>query len=232
MGQEYCFVLMPFRKELDDVYETIIKPAVNDLGLRCLRADEIDGAGNIIRNIIEHIYDAQIIIADLTYKNANVFYELGIAHAFGNNTIAIAQDIKENIPFDVSNYKVIEYTDSIRGAQRLTKELKKAISSIEVWSKRPSNPVQDFIPQEAREKISKAVFLEMEKKYKEISMKYENANRSLGEMEKSKLELSKLRDQNKELETYRNLFQKLFEDFLNIDEGSKKFKYSSQKDSK
>ena len=216
-NQEYCFVIMPFRPELDDVYKHIIKPAISELGLRCLRADEIDGAGSIIRDIIEHIYDAKVIIADLTSKNANVFYELGIAHALGNNTIAIAQNIEVDVPFDVINYKVIQYTDSIRGGKRLAKDLKRAISSLDTWSLKPSNPVQDFIPPEAKQKVSLADYEGLQKRLDEIAVKFEDAQQALSTFEKSKSEISLLRDQNKELETYRNLLQKLFQGSIGED---------------
>jgi len=78
MEQGFCFVIMPFKDEMKGVYEGAIKPAVESLGLECIRVDEIDGSGNVVRRIIERIHEAKAVIADLTGKSANVFYELGI----------------------------------------------------------------------------------------------------------------------------------------------------------
>jgi len=146
MEQGFCFVIMPFKDEMKGVYEGAIKPAVESLGLECIRVDEIDGSGNVVRRIIERIHEAKAVIADLTGKSANVFYELGIAHALGNNVIVLAQNVKEDVPFDVSNYKVIPYTDTITGGDRLKQAIRSALTTLDEWSKRPSNPVQDFLP--------------------------------------------------------------------------------------
>jgi hypothetical protein len=141
--EKLCFVIMPFREELKEVYEYGIKPAVIESGSRCIRADESISIGNITRDIIEHILQADVIVADLTGHNPNVFYELGVAHSVGNKTIMITQDI-ESIPFDISPYRIISYEQTIEGAQRLREQLLKEIHNIDSWSRRPTNPVQDF----------------------------------------------------------------------------------------
>jgi nucleoside 2-deoxyribosyltransferase len=147
--KKLCFIIMPFRKELEEVYSHGIKPAVEESGYRCVRAKEIIGAGNITRIIIEHILQADVVVADLTGQNPNVFYELGVAHSVGNKTIMITQDI-QSIPFDISSYRVVSYEQTIEGAHRLCEQLLKEIRNIDSWSRRPGNPVQDFgiqIPQ-------------------------------------------------------------------------------------
>jgi hypothetical protein len=141
--EKLCFVIMPFREELNEVYEYGIKPAVIESGYRCIRADESIGIGNITRVIIEHILQADVIVADLTGHNPNVFYELGVAHSVGNKTIMITQDI-ESIPFDISPYHIISYELTFKGAQRLREQLLKEIRNIDSWSRCPTNPVQDF----------------------------------------------------------------------------------------
>jgi hypothetical protein len=144
--EDYCFVIMPFDTDLDDVYTELLKPAVENLGLRCIRQDEVDKTGSIVRGIVESIAKAKMIIADLTYKNANVFYELGIANSLGNNTIVIAQNIKD-VPFDVSSYSVIVYANTIPGGRALTRNLESRIKNFANWGNKPNNPVQDFLPE-------------------------------------------------------------------------------------
>jgi hypothetical protein len=73
-----CFVMMPFAPKFDQVYETI-RQAIEgpELSLRCCRADELQGGGHIIEGIFKEMAEAEIVIADLTDRNPNVFYELG-----------------------------------------------------------------------------------------------------------------------------------------------------------
>ncbi len=78
-----CFVLMPFKEPFDGYYHEIIRPAVKDAGLYALRADEIYGTAPIVDDIWNSIWMAKIVIADVTDKNPNVNYELGLRHALG-----------------------------------------------------------------------------------------------------------------------------------------------------
>lgn len=82
-----CFVLMPFTQSLYEIYAQIYQPVCKRNNLYCWRVDELFRPGSISRDIMEGILDADVIIADLTGRNPNVFYELGIAHATGNKTI-------------------------------------------------------------------------------------------------------------------------------------------------
>ena len=213
-SDEYCFVLMPFVDDLNIIYEDIIKPTVNSMGLGCIRADEIDGSHNIVRQIIEHIYYAKIIIADLTGKSANVFYELGISHTLHNNVIVIAKDIQRDVPFDVSNYKVIEYQDSIRGGRRLSAALEKAISTFEEWTDRPSNPVKDFLPESHEAKVPLEEYEGVQKKMEFAEQQLEQAQKQILKYEEDRNDLARLRNQEKELQTLRKLLEQLFQNAL------------------
>src|SRR6185295_4116869 len=76
-----CFVLMPFSDEFDEVYETIREAVESpELNFTCERADDLRGAGHIMESVLKGIGESEIVIADLTNRNPNVFYELGIAH--------------------------------------------------------------------------------------------------------------------------------------------------------
>jgi len=110
-NQRRVFVLMPFREEFDDVYDmvkAVCKDLMVGLEVECLRADEIDKPGVITDQIIEHIRDADAIVADLTGSNPNVMYELGYAHALGRPAIIINQSVEKS-PFDVAGMRQIVY---------------------------------------------------------------------------------------------------------------------------
>lgn len=116
-----CFVIMGFGKktdfatgrtlDLDATYRSVIKPAVQDAGLECLRADEIVHAGLTDLPMYEQLLKADVVIADLSTANPNVLYELGVRHALRPyTTIIIAEDQFYAVPFDVTTVRVIRYT--------------------------------------------------------------------------------------------------------------------------
>ncbi|WNV03665.1 hypothetical protein RP726_14595 [Candidatus Methylospira mobilis] len=145
MGElKKCFVLMPFDEKYREVYAEVYKPACADNGLECWRVDEIARPGSITRDIVEGILDADILIADLTSRNPNVFYELGIAHTVGNKTIMTAQRISD-VPFDIANFRVLFYEQSISGSRKLFTELDKAIKELLVALDRTNNPFQEVV---------------------------------------------------------------------------------------
>ena len=145
-NEEYCFVIMPFKDELRGVYDDAIKPAIESQSLKCYRQDEIAGSGSIVREIIECIAHAKLIVADLTGQNPNVFYELGIAHALFDKTIVITQEV-EDVPFDVKVYKTINYRNTISGGRKLGQDLMRAIGGFKQWGQKPTNPVSDYLPE-------------------------------------------------------------------------------------
>lgn len=95
-----CFVLMPFSKQFDLVWHYgILRPFQGELAesWECTRADEW-GPGQIMGQVYEHIRESHAILADLTGANANVYYELGYAHAVGHRAMLITQDPLEGLP--------------------------------------------------------------------------------------------------------------------------------------
>lgn len=124
-----CFVLMPFKPEFNRIYEDVLQPAIKEMGLNPLRADEIFSPSPIVEEIWTHIARSRLIIADVTDKNPNVFYELGLAHAIGIPVIIVTQN-KEDVPFDVAYIRYLIYTDNEVGWQKLKQDLTKTISSV------------------------------------------------------------------------------------------------------
>lgn len=124
-----CFVLMPFVKAMDPIYTDHIKPAVEGEGIACQRADEIVGTNIITFDIWEKINRSRVIIADLTDRNPNVFYEIGLAHALGKEVVLIAQTMND-VPFDLKSLRCIVYSFTPRGMKELENTLVKTIQNI------------------------------------------------------------------------------------------------------
>lgn len=127
-----CFVLMPFQDDFFSVYEEGILPALDGAGLRGLHAGEIFDNREIIENIWESICTARIIIADVTGRNPNVFYELGICHTLGKEVVIITQN-GEDVPFDIRHRRYLIYNPTRLVA--LKNNLEKTIQKVILRSK-------------------------------------------------------------------------------------------------
>jgi hypothetical protein len=106
--QDSCFVLMPFKEPFDTYYATIIRPAITAVHLEPLRGDSLFRSSPIMADIWEMVQSAKVLVADLTEKNANVFYELGLAHALGKPIVLLTETM-EDVPFDLHSLRVIVY---------------------------------------------------------------------------------------------------------------------------
>ena len=127
-----CFVIMPFADDLTKIYQEIIKPCVEAHGLACRRADDLRTNRAIMDDIWKSICEARLVIADLTQGNPNVFYELGIAHTVGKDTILIwqRQQPEKKRPFDIFHLRTIAYDDNATGGQYLRRELDVTIDAM------------------------------------------------------------------------------------------------------
>lgn len=108
----FVFVLMPFDESFSDVYEVGIKPACRDAGAYCERVDEQFFDESILERVYNQISKADIIVAEMTGRNANVFYETGYAHALNKRVILLTKDAKY-IPFDLKHFSHIVYQGKI-----------------------------------------------------------------------------------------------------------------------
>lgn len=123
--KKFCFVLMPFTENFDDVYNLGIKQSCIDADAYCERVDEQIFHESILDRIFNQISKADIIIADMTNKNPNVFYEVGYAHALGKLTILLTQN-SDDIPFDLKHFPHIIYDKKISKLKtELTPRIKK-----------------------------------------------------------------------------------------------------------
>jgi hypothetical protein len=127
-----CFVLMPFDERLTIVYETIGK-ALKGL-MVCTRADDLPIGKPILERILTGIRSAELIIADLTGRNANVFYELGLAHTQTKNVLLLTQDIND-VPFDLRGLFCHTYSaHSAQGLKRLADVVRSAAAEVRAKS--------------------------------------------------------------------------------------------------
>lgn len=119
MAKKTCFVVMGFGEKvdfqsgrklnLDAAYRGMIKPAVEEAGLECFRADEIVHSGVIDVPMYQQILTADVVIADLSTSNANAFYELGVRHALRPYTTIIVAEDQFKFPFDLGHIVIRQY---------------------------------------------------------------------------------------------------------------------------
>jgi hypothetical protein len=121
-----ALVLMPFDQSFDDAYQLGIREACQSAGWDCSRVDEQVFSGLIIERIYAEIISADLIIADMTGRNLNVFYEVGYAHALKKRVVLLTR-AAEDIPFDLSGHRHIVYAGRIA---TLRSELSKELVSI------------------------------------------------------------------------------------------------------
>lgn len=130
-----CFVIMPISNQngYDNehftlVYEDIIKPAIKANNMNPIRADETKNTNLIQLDILRRIIETPIAICDMSSKNPNVFYELGMRQAFNMPTVLIKDD-ETSAPFDISGLRYITYNKNMkhREVQRAVEELTKSI---------------------------------------------------------------------------------------------------------
>lgn len=122
------FVAMPFDEDLKPVFDISIAPAVREVGqmlghsLIARRADNIFSGHTIMNKVWSAIFGCYAVIVDCTGRNANVFYELGMAHTVGKTCIIIAQS-RDDIPFDITQFEYLTYDNTPRGLADLKNKL-------------------------------------------------------------------------------------------------------------
>lgn len=141
--QKQAFVIIPFDPEFETIYHDLLVPSLEASGFEVSRADSMLDQRNILKDIIRGIDSADLIIAELTSLNANVMYELGIAHGLEKPTILLAQSI-EDVPFDLRSYRVIPYSTHFKEVGALQEKIQKIATSLIEETASFENPVTDF----------------------------------------------------------------------------------------
>lgn len=156
-----CFVIMPIgdegtdtRKRADNVLDYIIRPAAEECGYEVIRADQISKPGVITTQIIQHLIDDELVVADLSGGCPNVFYELAVRHV---QRKAIVQIIEkgETIPFDVAPIRTIFFDpNDLRSADQCRGELVKQIKAVETDPTQSDNPITQAVDRQALKQSS------------------------------------------------------------------------------
>lgn len=150
-ARKKCFVIMPISKtksctaeEWTAIFDEMIKPAVtgSKLGFTCERSRP--RTGNLIKDILNELNRADVVIADLTDTNPNVFYELGVRHTLRNRTVLIAQSMKY-VPSDLRSYWVLIYQRDLSGLQDFKNGIRDILKGMMKNPEKPDNPVADFL---------------------------------------------------------------------------------------
>jgi hypothetical protein len=123
------FMIMPFMADFEPLYRKVVSPTVTGLGLTIKRGDDPFSKHEIMHEIWSMLNACKLVIADCTGRNANVFYELGIAHAIGKPVIMLTQNLNE-LPFDVQGRRAIEYSTNFHEIDSFKAKLTTAIRGI------------------------------------------------------------------------------------------------------
>lgn len=134
-----CFYITPIgesgseqRKHSDLFLSSLVEPALEQLHLRVVRADNIDKPGTITKQIIEYIIKSRLVIADLSFHNPNVFYELAIRHAVRLPVVQLIRTA-DRIPFDLSHIRTIQID---------TTDIYSLVPRLEIYRSEISNQVR------------------------------------------------------------------------------------------
>lgn len=188
-----CFVISPIGKEetenyqkFRDVLDFIFKPAIekNSICFDVIRADDLNKTGSFVKDILENIALSYLVIVDMTNQNPNVFYELGIRHTISNRTILVAQSI-DDIPSDLREYRTVIYDTTAKGAALFATKISGIIREIENEPDRPDNPVQTYLPNSVKQKITEYEVI-IEKLKNELENYFKGKSKFIDSSEKNK----------------------------------------------
>jgi tetratricopeptide (TPR) repeat protein len=173
--RKVCFVVMGFGKktdyesgrtlDLDATYEAIIRPAVEQAGLRCIRADEVTHSGVIDLEMYELLLRADLVVADISTGNPNAIYELGVRHALCPNSTIVMKEDAGRLYFDLDHVSTFHYRHlgediGAREAGRAARDLQSLIEAA-LSSCKPDSPVYTFLPRLRRPILSDEDFAEL-----------------------------------------------------------------------
>lgn len=151
VGERKCFLISQIgdlksdiRQRADDFLEYIVRrcPAIEEFKYRVKRADHLNEPGRITSQVMRAVLESDLVIADVTGENPNVYYELSLRHAIGKPLVICAED-GTSLPFDTREHRTVFYAMHSRRAETARDELAKQIRSIHENGFKPENPIAD-----------------------------------------------------------------------------------------
>lgn len=157
----HAFIAMPFGTKpdangtpihFDLIYTRLIKPALELAGLDVIRADEEQRAGDIRLDMFQELLMADLVLADLTIDNPNVWYELGVRHALRCRGVVLVQGLRNTNPFDTYTDRKLVYhlSDGAPDPAQLEADIKKLAdmtrATLDAWHERTVSPVYSLLP--------------------------------------------------------------------------------------
>lgn len=143
MSKPNVFMIMPFEDDFFKVFELLKRKIGEEVVIT--HAGNSGNLQNILEDILTMMNNADVILADLTGKNPNVLYELGVAHALNKKVIVITKDELTALPFDLKSYRAKSYSTEYSQFDELIEYLLKNIQGAVNGNVKFSNPVIDFL---------------------------------------------------------------------------------------
>lgn len=135
IDQSLVFGVLPFEEKLE-FFKGIVRPEIEKNSMEFITSESIFSRNDIMEDIWTYICKSKFVVADISHKNPNVFYELGICHSIGKEVIilcdqeSLKEDYAGKLPFDVTTKRMIIYSDKGVGVKDFEQKLGRHIESI------------------------------------------------------------------------------------------------------
>jgi hypothetical protein len=136
--EDTCFYLGPFNEPFNTIYKDHIVPPLKNVGFTVNRGDEIFSTDVIIEDVWKGIVSASFIVADVSGRNPNVMYEIGMAHTVGRPVLLMSQSV-DDLPFDLRHRRCVIYSYTPRGCRKLEEDLVETTKLLRSLSSHPSS---------------------------------------------------------------------------------------------